>query len=163
MYFEVSLNPTHGTTLFRKVLFLLLFWSRLVRSVYRVVALVTILQASPALCPCEHLRPLGDMPAVSCGARSRQYSRLLPAYTERPRSIIEIAGSRPMGRVLNIYEVYFNSRSSDTLRLPSGAPHPLCAGYREGSLCGWDVGPQRGREGPSRRRESHVFLGYITV
>ena len=34
----------------------------------------------PALCPCEHLGPVGDMQAVSYGARSRQYSPLLPAW-----------------------------------------------------------------------------------
>ena len=33
----------------------------------------------PALCPCEPLGPVGDMQAVSYGARSRQYSPLLPA------------------------------------------------------------------------------------
>ena len=33
----------------------------------------------PALCPREPLGPVGDMQAVSCGARSRQYSPLLPA------------------------------------------------------------------------------------
>ena len=32
-----------------------------------------------ALCPCEPLRPVSDMQAVSYGARSRQYSPLLPA------------------------------------------------------------------------------------
>ena len=39
----------------------------------------------PALCPCEPLCPVGDMQAVSYGARSRQYSPLLP-------------GSRPPAR-----------------------------------------------------------------
>ena len=33
----------------------------------------------PALCPCELRGPVGDMQAVSYGARSRQYSPLLPA------------------------------------------------------------------------------------
>ena len=33
----------------------------------------------PALCPCEPLGPVGDLQAVSYGARSRQYSPLLPA------------------------------------------------------------------------------------
>ena len=33
----------------------------------------------PALCPCEPLRPVGEMQAVSYGARSGQYSPLLPA------------------------------------------------------------------------------------
>ena len=31
----------------------------------------------PALCPCEHLHPVGDMQAVPYGARFRQYSPLL--------------------------------------------------------------------------------------
>ena len=47
----------------------------------------------------EPWRPVGDMQAVSCGARSRQYSRLLPASSSQPRSIFERAGSEPMGRV----------------------------------------------------------------
>ena len=33
----------------------------------------------PALYPCEPLGPVGDMQAVSYGARSRRYSPLLPA------------------------------------------------------------------------------------
>ena len=33
----------------------------------------------PALCPCEPLCPVGEMQAVSYGARSKQYSPLLPA------------------------------------------------------------------------------------
>ena len=53
----------------------------------------------PALCPCEPLRPVGDMQAVSCGARSRQYSPLLPASSSQPRSIVERPRSWPMGRV----------------------------------------------------------------
>ena len=47
----------------------------------------------------EPWRPVGDMQAVSCGARSRHYSRLLPASSSQPRSIFERAGSEPMGRV----------------------------------------------------------------
>ena len=43
----------------------------------------------PALCPCEPLHPVGDMQAVSYGARSRQYSPLLP-------------GSRPPARKLDL-------------------------------------------------------------
>ena len=70
-----------------------------------LAALGTIFQAYPALCPCEPRRPLGDMQAVSCGARSRQYSRLLPASSSQPRSIVERAGSGPMGRV-RIYIIY---------------------------------------------------------
>ena len=62
--------------------YLLLFWSRLVHAALvmhaTLAALGTIFQAYPALCPCEPRRPLGDMQAVSCGARSRQYSRQLP-------------------------------------------------------------------------------------
>ena len=43
----------------------------------------------PALCRREPLRPVGDTQAVSYGARSRQYSPLLP-------------GSRPPARNLNL-------------------------------------------------------------
>ena len=53
----------------------------------------------PAICPCEPRRPVDDMQAVSCGARSIQYSRLLPASSSQPRSIVGRAGSGPMGRV----------------------------------------------------------------
>ena len=62
--------------------YLLLFWPRLVYAAVAMhatlAALGNIFRAYPALCPCEPRRPLGDMQAVSCGARSRQYSRLLP-------------------------------------------------------------------------------------
>ena len=62
--------------------YLMLFWSRLVHAALAMhvtlAALGTIFQAYPTLCPCEPRRPLGDMQAVSCGARSRQYSRLPP-------------------------------------------------------------------------------------
>ena len=39
------------------------------------------------------------MQAVSYGARSRQYSPLLPAYSSQPRSIVERPRSGPMRRV----------------------------------------------------------------
>ena len=57
----------------------------------------------------EPLHPVGDMQAVSYGARSRQYSPLLPASSSQPRSIVERPRSGPMGRV-HIYSVY-NYRS----------------------------------------------------
>ena len=53
----------------------------------------------PALCPCEPLRPVGDMQAVSYGVRSRQCSPLLPASSSQPRSIVERPRSGHMGRV----------------------------------------------------------------
>ena len=53
----------------------------------------------PAQCPCEPLRPVGDMQDVSYGARSRQYSPLLPASSSQPRSIVERRRSGPMCRV----------------------------------------------------------------
>ena len=52
-----------------------------------------------ALCPCKPLCPVGDMQAVSYGARSRQYSPLLPASSSQPRSIVERPRSGPMCRV----------------------------------------------------------------
>ena len=55
------------------------------------------------LCPCEPLRPAGDMQSVSYGARSRQYSPLLPASSSQPRSIVERPRSGPMCRV-HIYQ-----------------------------------------------------------
>ena len=101
------------------------------------------------------------MQAVSCGARSRQYSRLLSASSSQPRSIVERAGLWPMGRV-HIYRYIDILRSSDAPRSPSLARHPLCAGHREGLLCGKGVEPPRGRGKPSGARESQVFFGYIT-
>ena len=70
-------------------IFLLLFWSRLVHADLAMHATVAALGTLPALCPCEPLRPVGDMQAVSYGARSRQYSPLLP-------------GSRPPTRNLDL-------------------------------------------------------------
>ena len=48
-------------------------------------------------------------------------------------------------------------------RSPSWARHPLCAGDREGLLCGWDVAPQRDRGRPSRARVSHLFFGCVVT
>ena len=52
------------------------------------------------------------------------------------------AGSGPMSRVYIYYIYIYCSRSSDAPRAPSWARHPLCAGHREGLLCGWDVAAQ---------------------
>ena len=46
-------------------------------------------------------------------------------------------------------------------RSPSWVRHPVCAGDREGLLCGWDVAPQRGRGRPSGARESQLFFGSV--
>ena len=70
-------------------LYLLLFWSRLVHADLAMYATLAALGTYTALCPCEPLRPVGDTQAVSYGARSRQYSPLLP-------------GSRPPARNLNL-------------------------------------------------------------
>ena len=43
----------------------------------------------PALCSCDPLRPVDDVQTVSYGARSRQYSPLLPVSSSQPRSIVE--------------------------------------------------------------------------
>ena len=63
-----------------------------------------------------------------------------------------------MGRVY-IYVYY--SHSSDAPRSPSLARHPLCAGHREGLLCGKGVEPPRGRGRPSGARELQVFWGIL--
>ena len=97
-YTYVSYNRYHSV--FRKVLFVaVLFWSRLVHADLAMHATLAALCSGrdscmltsrcilpwlrsapyPALCPCEPLGPVGDMQAVSYGARSRQYSPLLPA------------------------------------------------------------------------------------
>ena len=65
-----------------------------------------------------------------------------------------------MGRV-HIYIKMYYSRSSDAPRSPSLARHPLCAGHREGLLCGKGVEPPRGRGRPSGARESQLFFGDI--
>ena len=54
--------------------YMLLLWSRLVHA---DLAMHATLAALGTLC--EPLRPVGDMQAVSYGARSRRYSPLLPA------------------------------------------------------------------------------------
>ena len=59
--------------------YLLLFWSRLVHADIAIHATMAALGTYPGPCPCESLGPVGDMQAVSCSARSRQYSPLLPA------------------------------------------------------------------------------------
>ena len=61
--------------------YLLLFWSRLVHADLAMHATLAALGTLPALCPSEPLRPVGEMQAVPYGARSRQYSPLLPAST----------------------------------------------------------------------------------
>ena len=84
----------------------------------------------PALCPCEPLRPVGDMQAVSYGARSRQYRPLLPASSSQPRSIVERPRSGPMCRV-HIYTTIqaFRKRPRACLKnglgrfSPSALPH----------------------------------------
>ena len=74
----ISYNRCHGV--FRKFLFVaVLFWSRLVHADLAMHATLAALGTLPPLCPCELLGPVGDMQAVSYGARSRQYSPLLPA------------------------------------------------------------------------------------
>ena len=47
-----------------------------------LAALGAIFQAFPALCPCEHRLPRGEMQAVPCGARSN--TRLLPTSASQP-------------------------------------------------------------------------------
>ena len=68
--------------------YLLLFWSRLVHADLAMHATLAALGTFPALCHCEPLRPVGDMQAMSYGARSRQYNPLLPASSSKPRSIV---------------------------------------------------------------------------
>ena len=62
-------------------------------------ATLAALGTLPALCPSEPLRPVGEMQAVPYGARSRQYSPLLPVSSSQPRSIVERPRSGPMGKV----------------------------------------------------------------
>ena len=151
---------------------LLLFWSRLVHAALTMhatlAALGTIFQPSPALCSCEPRRPLGDMQAVSCGDRSKQYSRLLPASSSPTRSIVESAGSGPMGRVQYIiymyiyFEVYiYYSRVATPPARRGGHRRPFFRYRLKGLLCGAGVEPPRGRGRPSGARESQVLFEYI--
>ena len=87
----------------------------------------------PAQCPCEPLRPVGDMQVVSYGARSRQYSPqyspLLPASSSQPRSIVERPRSGPIGRFIYIhnYLSFFKTAQACLKGLcrfaPSALPH----------------------------------------
>ena len=74
----------------------------------------------PALCPCAPQRSVGDMQAVSYGARSRQCSPLLPASSSQPRSIVERPRSGPMGKVCLLYTSP-SPRDLSTSRMPSSA------------------------------------------
>ena len=79
--------------------YLLLFWSRLAHAGLAMHATLAALGALPRSMSLRAPAPVGDMQAVSYGARSRQYSPLLPASTSQPRSIVERPRSGPMGRV----------------------------------------------------------------
>ena len=75
----------------------------------------SIFQAYPSLCPCEPGHLLGDTQAVSCGARSRQYSRLLP-----PARNLDVVSSREQVQGPWVGVIYIDySRSSDAPRSPS--------------------------------------------
>ena len=74
----------------------------------------------PAVCPSEPLRPVGDMKAVSYGARSRQYSPLLPASSSQPRSIAQRPRSGPMGRVHTCMQAFYK-RPRHASKTPSVA------------------------------------------
>ena len=89
----IGLSPTRSCSPLTR------FWSRLVHADLAMHAILAALCSGrdsfmltsrcmlpwlrsapyPALCPCEPLVPVGDMQAVSYGARSRRYSPLLPA------------------------------------------------------------------------------------
>ena len=89
--------PTIGTTLFRNVLSVAVLDSCILTSRCMLPWLPSA--PYPALCPCEPLRLVGDMQAVSYGARTKQCSPLLPVSSSQPRSIVERPRSGPMGRV----------------------------------------------------------------
>ena len=74
----------------------------------------------PALRPCEPQGPVGDMQAVSYGARSRQYSPLLPASSSEPPSIVERPRSGPMGGVHVYILPCYASHICDFCRLIPG-------------------------------------------
>ena len=76
----------------------------------------------PALCPCEPRCPVGDTQAVSCGARSRQWSRLLPASSSQPRSIVERECSGPMDRGHIYIDICFAQERRPPLAEFSTAP-----------------------------------------
>ena len=100
--------------------YLLLFWSRLVHAAARCMLPSLRSAPYPALCPSERRRPVGDMQAVSCGARSRQYSRLLPASSSQPRSIAQRPRSGPMGRVHTCMQAFYK-RPRHASKTPSVA------------------------------------------
>ena len=79
--------------------YLMLFWSRLVHADLAMHATLAALGTLPRSMYFKPLRSVGDMQAVSYGARSREYSPLLPVSSSQPRSIVERPCSGPMGRV----------------------------------------------------------------
>ena len=61
----------------------------------------------PTLCPCEPLRPVGDMQAVSYGARSGQYSPLLPGSRAPARNLDPSSSDHALGPCVGfIYIIY---------------------------------------------------------
>ena len=80
----------------------------------------------PALCPCEPLRPVGDLQAVSYGARSIQYSPLLPASKLQPRSTVERPHSGPICWV----DIYTTIPASKEFELFTH--HDIVNQYRKG-------------------------------
>ena len=118
----------------------MLFWSRLVHA---------------ALAMHATLPALADMQAVSCGARSRQYSRLLPASSSQPRSIFERAGSEPMGRVHIYIGILFAQYRRPLLTDLSTAPVMRRAQRRTAV---WE-----GRGATARPREAKWSSGVVAV
>ena len=147
----ISLNPTHGTTLFRKVLFAAVLVETHSCMPPSRCMLPSLRSAPyPALCPCKPRRPVGDKQALSCGARSRHYSRLLPASSLQPRSIVERAGSGPMGRI-HVYRYIIHAvvtpparRVYHGTRYAPGTEKECCVGrawsHREAAGGKWSSG-----------------------
>ena len=84
----------------------------------------------PTLCPCEPLRPVGDMQAVSYGARSGQYSPLLPASRPPARNLDLSSSDHALGPWVGfIYIFLFLAPYARTTRyeevfLPEGKKRP---------------------------------------
>ena len=88
----------------------------------------------------------------------QQYSSTaVPLHTQR--SIVERAGSGPMGRVQYRYIDYSRVATPPARRV--GHRRPFFRRQGIGVPCGKGVEPPQGRGRPSGARESQLFVGYI--
>ena len=123
----ISYNRYHGV--FRKVLFVVvLFLSRLVHADAMHATLAALCSGRdscmltsrcmlpwlrsapyPALCPCEPLGPVGDMQAVSYGARSRQYIQSTAPGLQLVTSMHVSSSDHALGPWVGFMYIYYHA------------------------------------------------------